>query len=132
MGEICRLLYLVTGRRWTEAELKRAGERINNLMKLFNVKHGWKREDDYPPWRAFNEYLKDRPILREIRKEHEAIIAAEKSWHGTDSLSKSKFDPNGAIIRRDEYDEALQSYYDSRGWDKRGIPTKKKLEELGL
>jgi aldehyde:ferredoxin oxidoreductase len=131
-GEICRLLYLVTGMHWSEKDLLEAGERIHNQAKLFNIKHGWKKEDDYPPWRATHEYLHDKPIMRIIRKEHQGIIAAEMKFHGTKSLSQHKFDPKGAIIRIDEYEEALLSYYASRGWDNLGIPTKKKLTELGL
>jgi len=38
----------------------------------------------------------------------------------------------GAKITREEYDEALDGYYDARGWTREGIPTKKKLMELGL
>ena len=38
----------------------------------------------------------------------------------------------GAKITREEYDEALDGYYDARGWTREGIPTMTKLRELGL
>ena len=38
----------------------------------------------------------------------------------------------GTTLNREKYDRMLQLYYDKRGWDDRGIPTKKKLEKLGL
>ena len=38
----------------------------------------------------------------------------------------------GAHLDRDNYDKLLQAYYDKRGWDKRGIPTKATMERLGL
>jgi aldehyde:ferredoxin oxidoreductase len=38
----------------------------------------------------------------------------------------------GAHLDRDKYDDLLQSYYDKRGWDERGIPTKTKMNQLGL
>jgi len=38
----------------------------------------------------------------------------------------------GARIVREEYDAALDSYYEGRGWNKEGVPTKQKLIELGL
>ena len=44
----------VTGWPMTPDDLKKAGERINNLKKLFNIREGWKSEDDtLPPgyWR---------------------------------------------------------------------------------
>lgn len=39
----------------------------------------------------------------------------------------------GEVISKDALHEALDYYYELRGWDKEnGIPTRKKLEELGL
>jgi len=38
----------------------------------------------------------------------------------------------GARITREEFDEALDGYYEERGWTKEGMPTKGKLLELGL
>jgi aldehyde:ferredoxin oxidoreductase len=31
-----------------------------------------------------------------------------------------------------EFEEAIDIYYQLRGWNKDGVPTKKKLEDLGL
>ncbi len=131
-AEICRLLYLVTGEKWTVKELITAGERIHNAAKLFNIKQGWKKSDDYPPWRAFNEYLKDSPVQREIRKEHRHIINSYKKLHKFKDLPGWVNDDSGAIIRKDEYEDALLAYYQSRGWDKQGIPSKAKIKALGL
>ena len=130
--ELCRLLYLVTGKRWTVQELYKAGERIHNAAKLFNIKHGWRKALDYPPWRAFNEYLTDKPVLREIRKEHEDIIRSYKRLHMIKRLPEYVKDDRGAIIRKDQYEEALLSYYKARGWDEEGMPYDKKMAELGL
>ena len=47
----------LTGWPMTAAQLKQAGERINNLKKLFNIRHGWKREDDSLPPRTLQEKL---------------------------------------------------------------------------
>jgi len=38
----------------------------------------------------------------------------------------------GARITREEYDEALDGYYEARGWTGEGIPMRSKLAELGL
>lgn len=38
----------------------------------------------------------------------------------------------GNLITRGELDEMLDDYYAARGWDKDGVPTRAKLEELGL
>jgi aldehyde:ferredoxin oxidoreductase len=131
-NELCKLLYLVTGIKWTVKEFLKTGERIHNLAKLFNIKHGWKKSDDYPPWRAFNEYLKDKPVLRAIKSEHKNILKSYTKLHGMKKFPVTVFDKKGAIIRKDEYEVALLSYYKARGWDKDGIPTKKLLKELRL
>ena len=47
----------VTGWPMTAAELEQAGERINNLKKMFNIREGWSREDDTLPPRVLTEKL---------------------------------------------------------------------------
>ncbi|MEM4267834.1 MAG: aldehyde ferredoxin oxidoreductase family protein [Candidatus Woesearchaeota archaeon] len=111
--ELASLYYLVTGVKVKGDELVKAGERIHNVAKIFNIKHGWKREDDYPPWRAFNEYLKDKQVIEALKK-------------------KGQPNPQGAIINREEYEAALNSYYEVRGWDYLGLPKKEKLSELEI
>jgi aldehyde:ferredoxin oxidoreductase len=51
------LLTAVTGIEWTDAEYAKAGERIFNLEKMFNVREGFGREDDRLPDRFFEEPL---------------------------------------------------------------------------
>lgn len=46
-------------------------------------------------------------------------------------LSKGKFE--GVVLDREKFEQMNDEYYDQRGWDpKSGIPTRKKLMELGL
>ncbi len=52
-------LNLITGWDVTPDELKKAGERINNLKKLFNIREGWTRSDDTLPARVLSEPLPD-------------------------------------------------------------------------
>ena len=47
----------VTGWPTTADELRQAGERINNLKKLFNIREGWTRADDTLPPRVLDETL---------------------------------------------------------------------------
>ena len=47
----------ITGWAMTADELKAAGERINNLKKLFNVREGWTAADDTLPDRILSEKL---------------------------------------------------------------------------
>ncbi len=56
-SESAELLGKVTGWDFSGAELRRAGERIHTLKKLFNVREGWRLEDDWLPERLLNETL---------------------------------------------------------------------------
>lgn len=38
----------------------------------------------------------------------------------------------GSLVTRDELDILLDGYYESRGWTNEGVPTKAKMDELGL
>lgn len=57
--EFCKLVRLVTGNDYTPEELIRTGERTHNAAKLFNLRCGATRADDYPPPRAFEEKMYD-------------------------------------------------------------------------
>jgi aldehyde:ferredoxin oxidoreductase len=52
------LMEAITGLAFTPEEIEKAGERINNLAKAFNVREGFKREDDTLPERLMTEPLK--------------------------------------------------------------------------
>lgn len=56
-GESAELLSKVTGWDFASDELKRIGERIHNLKKLFNLREGWRVEDDWLPERLLSETL---------------------------------------------------------------------------
>ena len=96
------LMEAVTGLVYTPQEIARVGERINNLAKAFNVREGFTRDDDTLPRRLMTEPLK---------------AGASK----------------GHLISQNDLDQMLDEYYTARGWDPAtGIPTRKKLVELGL
>jgi aldehyde:ferredoxin oxidoreductase len=56
-----RMLSAVTGWDATAEELERAGERIVNAERLFNVREGVRRRDDALPWRVMHEPIPDGP-----------------------------------------------------------------------
>ena len=56
-GETAELLSKVTGWDVSDTELKRIGERIHTMKKLFNIREGWQPEDDWLPERLLNEVL---------------------------------------------------------------------------
>jgi len=56
-----RMMRAITGWNVTVDELERAGERIVNLERLFNVREGVRRRDDALPWRVMHEPIPDGP-----------------------------------------------------------------------
>jgi len=96
---------LATGSKWTLDDFTNTGDRIYALLKAF-----WSREHpdtdrtaDYPPRIYFDPAIADK----------EGLIA-------------------GKHLELDKYEALLDHYYDIRGWDKRGVPTRKTMERLGL
>ena len=102
LPDMAKLYTLVTGFDITTEDLKRAGERIQNVAKLFNIREGLGRKDDTLPWKVMHEPVPD------------------------EGLSK------GAMVTQAELDLLLDDYYEARGWSKEGVPTVAKLKELGM
>ena len=94
---------LATGFKMTPEEMTKAGERINNLARLFNIREGkGTREFDNLPTKIMKVPIPDEGVAK------------------------------GAFVNQEEFDLGLDDYYAVRGWTKNGIPTAKKLGELGL
>lgn len=56
-AEAAELLGKVAGWDCSDIELRRTGERINTVKKLFNVREGWQPRDDWLPPRLLSEAL---------------------------------------------------------------------------
>jgi aldehyde:ferredoxin oxidoreductase len=100
--EMAKIYNATTGLGITQQELEIAGERIQALAKLINTREGLTRKDDTLPWKVMNQPISD------------------------DGPTKD------AIVTKDELNLMLDDYYQARGYDKQGIPTAAKLQELGL
>jgi aldehyde:ferredoxin oxidoreductase len=91
-----------TGWDTTPQEIQKVGERIFNLIKAYSVRQGFTRKDDEWPERFYKESVPEGPS-------------------------------KGASLSRDKMHRLLSEFYEVTGWDKKlGIPSKKKLLELGL
>ena len=95
------LMEAVTGIKMRPEDVELAGERVNNLAKMFNVREGFTRDDDCLPERLMTEPIRE-------------------------GASK------GQMISRADLDTMLDEYYQARGWDPSGVPTREKLEQLNL
>jgi aldehyde:ferredoxin oxidoreductase len=95
----------ITGSDWKLEDFWAISDRIYALMKLFWLREypQTDRSADFPPAAWFDPSNVDT----------EGPIA-------------------GMILDREQYDGMLQHYYDIRGYDTRGVPTRATLEELGL
>jgi aldehyde:ferredoxin oxidoreductase len=101
--DLAHLYNVVTGIEMTPEELKIAGERINNLGRLVNIREGFTRKDDHLPVKVMSTPIPDEGIVS-----------------------------HGSYISQEELDFMLDDYYAARGWTKEGAPTQEKLKAIGL
>ena len=102
LPDMAKLYSLVTGYEMAPEELKKAGERINTVARLINIREGLSRKDDTLPWKVMNMPIPDEGPVK------------------------------GAVVTQEELDLLLDDYYESRGWTLDGVPTTAKLKELGM
>ncbi|MFX1511592.1 MAG: aldehyde ferredoxin oxidoreductase family protein [Promethearchaeota archaeon] len=74
--EIAQMYTFTTGIHITVKELLQAGERIYTLEKLFNLREGATRADDFLPERMFSEPIPDGPAKGNLirRKGYESML----------------------------------------------------------
>jgi aldehyde:ferredoxin oxidoreductase len=92
---------LATGFNHTVESYIKCGERIWNLIRLFNLREGMNPADDKVSERFFKDSFTSGPA--------KDVLLDEECFY-----------------------KSLKEYYSLRGWDDKGIPTSKKLKELGL
>jgi aldehyde:ferredoxin oxidoreductase len=103
LDDLAKYYTLATGIPMTPAEMKKAGERIEVLARVFNIREGkGTREHDTLPWKIMNVPVPDEGVAK------------------------------GACVNNDEFQIGLDDYYKVRGWTRGGIPTPEKLKELNL
>ncbi len=98
----------------SEEELFTAGQRIVNLERIYNVRHGYSRKDDTLPERHLKEPL-------DVYVHPEDI--------GKVSPDEAEMVHTGLLV---DLDPMLDDYYRLGGWDRNGIPSAERLKELGL
>ena len=101
--DMAKYYTLATGIEMSPEELIKAGERINNLARLFNVREnkGTREYDTLPP-KIMTVPIPDEGVAK------------------------------GSVVNKEEFELGLDDYYSVRGWTREGIPTVKKLKELEL
>jgi aldehyde:ferredoxin oxidoreductase len=79
-AEASQLYTLATGTAMSAAELKQAGERINNLQKAFNVREGWQRADDWLPPRLFKDAIDSAEAGKAVVSEKDLKAAIDEYY----------------------------------------------------
>ena len=101
--EFCKLIQLNTGLEFSEMDLWNCANRCYTIERLFNLREGMTRADDWLPDRYFDE---STPLgLSEVR---------------------------GKCIDRDKFRALVDEYYQLHEWDQAGFPTQELLNRLDM
>jgi aldehyde:ferredoxin oxidoreductase len=91
-----------TGLNYDVDSIADFAQRVETLIRLFNIREGITRKDDVIPPRFW-----------------------EGETHGPAKGMK-------AFADNEDFEKSLDKYYELRGWGRDGIPTKETVEKLGL
>ena len=100
--EKIELLNSATGLSYDDEQVSFFGQRIETLIRLFNINEGIGRTDDVVPPKFW-----------------------EAETVGPSTGMK-------AFINLEDFEKSLDKYYELRGWNKEGVPTEETLDKLGL
>lgn len=101
-SESAELVERVTGWSYSDADLRRTGERISTLKKLFNIREGWQPADDWLPIRLLSEPIRDGVAqgvelsADELREMIESYYCA-RDWNENGFIPESKLRDLGLI-----------------------------------
>jgi aldehyde:ferredoxin oxidoreductase len=102
-GEFAKLIRVNTGLEFTEKEIWDVANRCYTIERLYNLREGMTRKDDWLPDRYFDESTKlGLPVAR------------------------------GKSIDRTKFKAMIDEYYALHEWDNDGVPEKEFMERLGI
>lgn len=81
INDIATLISSATGRTYHDRDIHATGERIWNLGRLFNLREGFSREDDYPPAAVFDQSLTGGPAAGKNPSREEYADALDEYYH---------------------------------------------------
>jgi aldehyde:ferredoxin oxidoreductase len=101
--ELSKLIYYNTGLEFTPEEIWDIADRAYTVERLFNIREGLTRADDWLVDRYFDEPTPiGLPVVR------------------------------GKSLDRKKFKQMIDEYYKLHGWDKSGVPSQETLKNLGL
>jgi len=125
-----KYFYAVTGRKVTMDDLVSMSEKVYNFQRIFNLRMGFgTRKHDDIPYRAVGPVWEEE---YESHAEHYDKQLTEKVGFNTDGKSTKEKLTVLRKYREREYERLKDSVYKRRGWNDNGVPTLKKVKELGI
>ena len=100
---LAELISLSTGEEWTLDTMKEAGERTWNLARVFNVREGITRGDDYLPGKFSQDGIESGPLKGKVisRRDQDYMLDTYYAYRGwtADGI------PTGETLKRLEIEE---------------------------
>ncbi len=133
MGHVenyAKYFYAMTGRKVTADDLILMSEKVYNFQRIFNLRMGFgTREHDDIPYRAVGPVTEEE---YESHAEHYDKQLQEKIGFNPDGKSTTEKLRVLRKYREEEYERLKDAVYKRRGWNHNGVPTLKKVRELGI
>lgn len=120
----------VTGINVNSDELIKMSEKVYNFQRIFNLRQGFgRREHDNIPYRAMGPVTKEEYESRIDRYDAQlkALNILDPEGKGTEEKLKAL-----RKYREAQYESLKDATYKRRGWTHDGVPTVKKVRELGI
>jgi aldehyde:ferredoxin oxidoreductase len=120
----------VTGQEVTREDLILQSERVYNYQRVFNIRMGYgRRANDAIPYRSAGPVTAEEYQSRAERYDKQL-----REQVGYDPEGKSTQEKMAALraYREAQYEKLTDAVYKRRGWTPDGVPTREKLQELGI
>jgi len=105
-------------------------EKVYNFQRIFNLRMGFgRREHDDVPYRSVGPVTQEEYESRKERYDKQLTELIGFKPEGKSTMEKMNVLRE---YREAEYEKLKDAVYKRRGWDKDGVPTLKKVKELGI
>jgi aldehyde:ferredoxin oxidoreductase len=120
----------MTGIPLNEKTMLDQSARVHNLQRIMSYMLGkGTREHDMPPYRAVGPVTVEEYESRQERYDKQLVEIL-----GVDITDKTT--PQKMALLREhrlaQYNKVVDAAYDRRGWNRNGVPTRERLQELGI
>lgn len=124
------IVYGVTGKKLSIADMIKESERVYNFQRIFNIKMGkGLRINDKTPYRSMGPVTKEEYESRQERYDNQL-----KEKIGVDPEGKTTEEKMSILrsYREDQYEKLTDAVYKRRGWNSNGVPTLEHIKYLGI